>query len=64
MRKVQLLAVIKHWDALKGSAALKEKMQDVVRGRLPHAGALLADLLMRTSIKESLDAAAAGPQAK
>ena len=47
-----MLAVVKHWDALKGSDALKAKMQDVVSGKLPHAGQILADLLLRTSIKE------------
>jgi hypothetical protein len=50
-----MLAVIKHWDELKASPALKEKMFDVVSGKLPHAGPLLADLLLRTSIKEELD---------
>ena len=50
-----MLAVIKHWDDLKSSPALKEKMFDVVSGKLPHAGPLLADLLLRTSIKEDID---------
>ena len=49
-----MLAVVKNWDDIKGSAALKEKMEDVVSGKLPHAGSMLADLLLRTSIKEEM----------
>ncbi|KIP11682.1 hypothetical protein PHLGIDRAFT_114266 [Phlebiopsis gigantea 11061_1 CR5-6] len=52
VRKHEMLAVVKHWDELKGSKALQAKMQDVVSGKLPHAGQILADLLLRTSIKE------------
>lgn len=58
-----MLAVIKHWDDLKSSAALQEKMVDVVSGKLPHASQILADLLLRTSIivKEEAEA---GPSVK
>ena len=63
VRKLELLAVIKHWDELKGSEALKEKMVDVVSGKLPHASQILADLLLRTSIVKP-DEAEVGPQAR
>ena len=51
-----MLAVVKHWDDIKGSETLKKKMQDIVSGKLPHAGAILADLLLRASIKEEVSA--------
>lgn len=50
VRRTEMLGVIKNWDALKGSDALKAKMMDVAGGKLPHAGPVLADLLLRTSV--------------
>ncbi|GJE89465.1 hypothetical protein PsYK624_055660 [Phanerochaete sordida] len=58
VRRLEMLAVVKHWDALRGSAALKEKMVDVASGRLPHASHVLADLLLRTSIRDESENAA------
>ena len=63
VRKLEMLPVIKNWDELKGSEALKEKMVDVATGRLPHASFVLADLLLRTSIKEEeADNSVLGPR--
>ena len=55
VRKIEMLAVIKHWDDLKSSSALQQKMIDVADGKLRHAGPLLTDLLLRASIKEEID---------
>ena len=59
VRRLEMLAVVKHWDELKSSAALKEKMIDVASGRLPHASHVLGDLLLRTSIREENENSAA-----
>lgn len=59
VRRLEMLAVVKHWDELKSSAALKAKMIDVASGRLPHASHVLGDLLLRTSIREENENAAA-----
>lgn len=58
VRKLEMLAVVKHWDELRGSDALREKMVDVASGRLPHASYVLGDLLLRTSIREEVDSVA------
>jgi len=62
VRKLEMLAVIKHWDELKGSAALKEKRVDVASGKLPHASHVLADLLLRTSIREEVENSGSSPK--
>jgi hypothetical protein len=55
VRKLEMLAVIKHWDQIKGSASLPTKMVDIAAGKLPHAGSIMADLLMRASVTETED---------
>ena len=61
VRKLEMLAVIRHWDTLKNSPAFKDKIWDVAHGKLPHAAQTLADLLMRASIKETLETSSAKP---
>lgn len=48
-----MLAVIKHWDQLKSSTALRTKMIDIAAGKLPHAGSIMADLLMKASVTDT-----------
>lgn len=45
-----MLAVIKHWDQIKNSPSLHTKMVDIATGKLPHAGTVMADLLMKASV--------------
>ncbi|THH02323.1 hypothetical protein EW026_g519 [Hermanssonia centrifuga] len=52
VKRIELLEVIKHWDKLKSSTALKEKLVEITSGKLPHAAGVLADLLMRTSLND------------
>ncbi|KAI0094477.1 hypothetical protein BDY19DRAFT_21772 [Irpex rosettiformis] len=53
VRKLEMLAVIKHWDQIKNSSALRTKMVDIATGKLPHAGSVMADLLMKASVKDT-----------
>ena len=48
-----MLAVIKHWDQIKNSSALRTKMADIANGKLPHAGPIMTDLLMKASVKDT-----------
>ncbi|KAI0692945.1 hypothetical protein BC835DRAFT_1355276 [Cytidiella melzeri] len=56
VKKMEMLAVIKHWDQIKGSTALRTKMINIATGKLPHAGSVMADLLMKASVKDEEDA--------
>jgi hypothetical protein len=47
VRSAQLAFALQHWNSLKSSPQLREKMAQVARGELRHAGELLVELLAR-----------------
>lgn len=47
---MEVVAVVKHWNTIRDSQTLKDKMDEIAEGKLPHAGKIMADLLLRAAL--------------
>lgn len=52
VKTMEVVAVVKHWITIRDSQALKDKMDEIAEGKLPHAGRIMADLLIRAALTE------------
>lgn len=47
-----MVVVIKHWAKIRGSRRLSDMIDQIAEGELPHANAILKELLQRAALTE------------